>query len=900
MKKRLFALLMAAVMVTSLTACGEGGETPATVTATPTPGSVQVTATPTPEPTKAVVTTTDPTEFCVDFEDGKFGFVEVYENFATADASKLEIADFNNSKALKISKGNETKTPLVAIDVYSLLGDNAASVKSVEMQMGVSYADGTFNAVSGKLCYWTDSNVSKMESTDWSIFVESKNPKYAVSDVPEAVTLGADVPLVVIYFKEDLGSQNGHGTATLYVDNIRFLDASGKLVKPATTDVAFAAPAGFKNEAEDRSNLYTLANAVSLDGFNPKAGAWAQAGAEMSQEFIDALVPGSTIEFTYSSGDGKIWLVFPGATAGWSRIGDSNWAGNDHDEVFRNDSKNIAQVDYDQLVAIMGEDKSTWGTTIQCEGSSDWEVYSIKVGTPGNAKVFTSKETFDGFATSGNAWAQDGFDMPQNVLDALVPGSVLKLAYTSDTGILWVVFPDAAAGWSRVGDGTFAGNQHEAAECDGSVCYVTYEQIVALCGEDKAAWGARLQGESSGNWEIYSVEVGTFATPKTYEFKSTVAFEGFATSGNAWGQAGFDMPQEVLDALVPGSVIKVNYASDTDILWVVFPNATAGWSRVGDGTFAGNEHDAAQCDGSTCYVTYEQIVALCGEDKAAWGPQLQCESSGNWEVYSVEIGKLEEVDNRVFKKSAAFDGFATSGNAWGQNGFDIPQNVLDALVPGSVLKLAYTSDTGILWVVFPDAAAGWSRVGDGTFAGNQHDAAKCDGSTCYVTYEQIVELCGEDKAAWGARLQGESSGNWEIYSVEVGTLEEVTAPRLHKFTEFSGFATSAGAWSQNGFDMPQEIIDALVPGSVIKVNYSSETGILWVVFPGATAGWSRVGDGEFAGNKHDAAICDGSTCYVTYEQIVALCGEDKSTWGATLQCESSGAWEVFSLSIGQR
>ena len=39
LKKRLFALLMAAVMVLALTACGEGGEAPAPVTATPTPGT---------------------------------------------------------------------------------------------------------------------------------------------------------------------------------------------------------------------------------------------------------------------------------------------------------------------------------------------------------------------------------------------------------------------------------------------------------------------------------------------------------------------------------------------------------------------------------------------------------------------------------------------------------------------------------------------------------------------------------------------------------------------------------------------------------------------------------------------------------------------------------------------
>ena len=38
---------------------------------------------------------------------------------------------------------------------------------------------------------------------------------------------------------------------------------------------------------------------------------------------------------------------------------------------------------------------------------------------------------------------------------------------------------------------------------------------------------------------------------------------------------------------------------------------------------------------------------------------------------------------------------------------------------------------------------------------------------------------------------------------------------------------------------------------------------------------------------------------MTYEQIEALCGEDKSTWGAMMQCESSSAWNVYAVAVGQ-
>ena len=649
MKKRLFALLMAAVMVLALTACGQGGEAPAPVTATPTPGSPAViTATPTPTATSTPVPPTstpvpvvkvDPS---VDFEDGNMDFVAVFNNFATADASQLEIAEFNGSKALKVTKADEKKTPVIAIDVYSLLGDKAADVASVSATLGTTYADGSFNATSGQLLFWTDTNLSKMANDSWSVYMEKKNPYTTTIGMPDGVTFSADVPLLLIYFKEDLGAGTEHGAATLYVDDLAFLDKNGKTIKPAATAVAFNAPAGFKDEKPDRSNLLTLGGTVALDGFNPSAGAWAQAGADMTQEFIDALVPGSVIEIAYTSEDGKIWFVFPGAAAGWSRVGDSDWAGNQHDEVYRNNSNGVAQIDYDQIVAICGEDKSTWGATIQCEGSSAWEVFSIKVGTPTVETEFVETVAFDGFATTGSGWGQAGFDFPQEVLDALVPGSVLKLNYASEDGTLWIVLPNAAAGWSRVGDGDYCGNGHDAATLvNESECYVTSEQIVALCGEDKTAWGPQLQAEARTNWEVYSVSVGTLepapTAPRLHKF---TAFDGFATTGSGWGQAGFDMPQAVIDALVPGSVIELDYASEDGTLWIVLPGAAVGWSRVGDGDFCGNGHDGAiLLDGSKCFVTYEQIVALCGEDKSTWGTTLQAEARTNWEVFSVRIGQ---------------------------------------------------------------------------------------------------------------------------------------------------------------------------------------------------------------------------------------------------------------------
>ena len=366
-----------------------------------------------------------------------------------------------------------------------------------------------------------------------------------------------------------------------------------------------------------------------------------------------------------------------------------------------------------------------------------------------------------------------------------------------------------------------------------------------------------------------------------FAVKGAVNFEGFATSADAWAQDGFDMPQEVIDALVPGSVVEIEYKSETGNMWLVIPDAEKGWMRVGQ---AGTDDPAyINNSGNIAQITYEQLAALCGDDVSTWGARMQCESDSAWEVFSVKVG--QQAKNMAVLNGVDFAGFATKADAWAQDGFDMPQEIIDALVPGSVVEITYSSETGNMWIVMPDAANGWMRVGQ---AGTE-DPAVCDGQKCYVTYEQLAALCGDDASTWGARMQCESDSAWEVYSVKVGTAAEF-AP-LNKLVKFEGFETSADAWTQNGFDMPQEIIDALVPGAVVTIRYSSDTGNVWIVMPDAANGWMRVGQ---AGTE-DPALCNGTYAQITYEQLAALCGEDVSTWGARMQCESDSAWEVYGV-----
>ncbi|MBN1777793.1 MAG: hypothetical protein JW811_06680 [Clostridiales bacterium] len=357
------------------------------------------------------------------------------------------------------------------------------------------------------------------------------------------------------------------------------------------------------------------------------------------------------------------------------------------------------------------------------------------------------------------------------------------------------------------------------------------------------------------------------------------AFEGFAKSAGAWSQDGLEMPQEIIDALVPGSGVQIEFSSESGDMWIVMPDSAAGWMRVGG---CGNGNSYINNAKSIAQIPYELIAKFCGEDKSTWGARMQCEASGAWEVYSVSVGKL--VPQITLSNTVEFEGFQKSAGAWSQDGLEMPQAIIDALVPGSVVEISYASETGDMWIVMPDSAAGWMRVGN-------DGSAICVDGKCYITYEMIEALCGADTSTWGARMQCEASGAWEVYSVRVGTKGEM-AP-LSNLVSFAGFETSAGAWSQDGLEMPQEIIDALVPGSVVTINFASEDGTMWIVMPDSAAGWMRVGG---CGNGN-AAVKDGIS-QIPYELIEQYCGADKTTWGARMQCEASSAWEVYSVAVG--
>ncbi|MGN1179761.1 MAG: hypothetical protein ACI4SD_01005 [Suilimivivens sp.] len=630
--KKIMALCLATAMTVSIVGCGGGNaatETAGEATAEPAAEeNVEASA-----ETEAAEETAEVTgEVSIDFEDGLFGFVGNDKTANSAsDDSVFSVEDYNGSKALKVTP--QGKMPYVGIQADALLGDSAGSLKTIELTVGTENPDGKFFASSGNIYAFLGEDNAK-SNTGWSVYLEDANPKVISYTIPDDKTFG-EGNYFVVSLETDNGKTKGATQANMYIDNIVFKDASGNVLKADTSVEYVSASAG-----ADRSNLCAVTGAVEFANFACTGDAWSQNGFDMPQEIIDALVPGSVVEITFSSESGDMWIVMPDAAAGWMRVGQGNADGSGSDDAYINNSGNICQITYEQIAAVCGDDVSSWGARMQCESDSAWEVQAVKVGKKAPSYALADAVDFADFACKGDGWSQNGFDMPQAIIDALVPGSVVEITYSSESGDMWIVMPDAAAGWMRVGQGNADGSGSDDAVSDGSKCYITYEQIAAVCGDDVSTWGARMQCEADAAWEVYGVKVGT-----AKEFKmlnNLVEFPDFATKGDGWSQAGFTMPQEILDALVPGSVVTISYSSDNGEIWVVMNEAAAGWMRVGQGNADGSGSDSAVFNGSTCQVTYEQIAALCGDDVSTWGSTMQCEASGAWEVYSVAVGKAAE------------------------------------------------------------------------------------------------------------------------------------------------------------------------------------------------------------------------------------------------------------------
>ncbi len=571
----------------------------------------------------------------LDFEDGNYAFAKVISG---ADKSELSVVDYNGSKAL-YAKNTEGEKMSVGFDVNAILGENVTKLAKIQVNIGIESSDSEFYSASGFIYSYAGEVAKEVKGDAWSVYLETANPKTVTFDL-SGVTFVDGANNYIAITKE---TDNAPAAQNMYFDNIVFYDADDNVL--AADSTAEAGAIG-ESAGADRMNLFGIEKAITIDDFaGVKDGGWSQ-GAQitLTEDQLAALVPGSVIEISYKSENGELWIVLPGAPQ-WQRIGDGDYAGNKgaNGYAYVNGAGNIAQITYEQIAAVLGEDTTAWGNVLQCESSGAWEVNSVKIGTKVDNYVVTGATSL-GASTKDGGWSQGAqITLTEDQIALLVPGSAFEISYKSVTGEMWMVFPGATKGWTRVGQANYAGDNYAngSAQCDGSTAVLTYEQIAAVLGDSVADWGNVIQCEASSAWEVTDIKIGT--ATKVVQANSFVDVPDFAgVKDGGWSQgAQITLTEDQLAALVPGSVIEISYKSENGELWIVLPGAPQ-WQRIGDGDYAGNKgangYAYVNGAGNIAQITYEQIAAVLGEDTTAWGNVLQCEASGAWEVNSLKIG----------------------------------------------------------------------------------------------------------------------------------------------------------------------------------------------------------------------------------------------------------------------
>ncbi|MBO5283592.1 MAG: hypothetical protein J6B43_10805 [Lachnospiraceae bacterium] len=629
--KKVLALCVAAVMTMSLAACGGEDATNGSVEESTVESSSVVEESSSEEvPESSAAEETPAAEAgpaSVDFEDGLYGFVgDNTTVIGGTAAGTYNVVDYNGSKALEAVPGG--KPMAIGFQIDAMLGDKLADVKTVDLTIGVTSADGNFYACSGNLygVYAGEKN-----NTAWSVYLDTANPKSVTYTVPDGKAFAAGDTFVVS-LETDNAATEGVGYQTVYIDNLTFKDADGNVIEADSAAEFAVADTGMD------PNLMVLKDTVELEGFACSGSGWSQGGWNpMTEEQIaliqENLVPGSVIEIEYSS-DAPIWLVSDGQT-GWHRAVDEStfevcgYVAADGSKV---------QYTYEQLASFWGDGFEQNMTFLQGESSADYEIYSVKIGTDSGFVTLGSGVELEGFACSGSGWSQAGWNpMTEEqialIAENLVPGSVMEIEYASDAPV-WLV-SDGQTGWHRaVDESTF---EVCGAVADGKVQY-TYEQLASFWGEGFEQNMTFLQCESSADFEIYSVKISSDVVQRAHDM---VELEGFACSGSGWSQAGLnpldsDNLTKITENLVPGSVINIEYASDAPV-WLVSDGQT-GWQRaVDESTF--EVSGTVYKDGAAVQYTYEQLAAFWGEGFQQSMTFLQGESSADFEIYSVKIGQ---------------------------------------------------------------------------------------------------------------------------------------------------------------------------------------------------------------------------------------------------------------------
>lgn len=164
-------------------------------------------------------------------------------------------------------------------------------------------------------------------------------------------------------------------------------DTSNAKDKNASSDIVMPDDEKKVNIEIEQTELLELEKLTDIEGFALEGVSWSQVGIMLNQEQKDLLIPGSVVQITYTS-DSPIWLVAMSSFENMNPNGliiraiDENTYENEGYIKLTNPEENIytIQFPYELLEKYFGSNFKDYLMMLQCEGSSDWVVYSLAIG----------------------------------------------------------------------------------------------------------------------------------------------------------------------------------------------------------------------------------------------------------------------------------------------------------------------------------------------------------------------------------------------------------------------------------------------------------------------------------------------------------------------------------------
>lgn len=762
----------------------------------------------------------------IDFEDGKYSFIGVDKVInPDGDDFIMTLEDYEGSKALKCMP--DEKLMYVGIQAGTLLGESASKLRTVEMDLGIQNPSGTFYAASGFIYLYSEANnLDTPDSASWSVYAEEGNPKTVSYALPEDYTFAAE-DYIIVSLETDVGKDKGDIAANLLIDNIAFKDADGNVLK-VDTSVEFVG----RQIETDRNNLWDLTDIVEFEGFVAKAGAWLQDGHQMPQKIINALKENAVIEISFTSASGDLWLVFPDAKVGWTRVGCPHL---NSGTGYYNDAKNIVQIPFELIVEYLGEDVSTWGDKLQCESMKDWQVHSVKVGqrVPGTGPdVWTTLYILKDRVYLGGVedmeiitkdYGVTGIHLYPKMLRKLKDGGAIEVEYEvyDENTILWFA-GEGETEWQMLGGPIGHGTERTVRRNkENTVVQITYETLKehfrkGWVDKDGGYW---MMFQANGKCRVKSIQIGKVGTGENtwvpekplYVLKDRIYLSGvesMETISKGWDVTGIHLTPENLAKLKDGGALEVRYESQGKkaLLWFAGNGNGDKWQMIGGPIGSDSEDDVRRDKENTIVqISYEMLCKYLktgwADNKDGYWMMFQCDVP--CKITSIQIGKIgtgsdtwipAKEDNPENKPGntqslytlynvAEVQNFTKNiDKGYGLGGFTITKEIAARLKKEAVIEITYKCT--------PDADNTWMQNKTMWFAGNNKDskwtmvgypaeaADACGqdeliyndkGTIVQVTFETLDAYLKEGWNAEGSYLQYQVAGACTIESIKVGS-----------------------------------------------------------------------------------------------------------------------------------